>query len=241
LFNTHSDDPMAPVSPPSSPSVVHYRFAFEIAGSKNQSTIYPGDPGFRIRGRWSNKNAAGLIFNPETGMSRMPDMPGLVFTVVTDLRIIRRSDPLADPRNERVLKMASRIWQHATNTQTPFTPEKTRTWRNLSDDELKTFCWWALSIKDMKMAVMVGDTDMPNFEEIKAMPGMVIASNYEGNNSQRRRIANTDLVYRDPNEDVEDSFYKTESLDIPDPVVSGDSELMGYESEDQDEYETDKI
>lgn len=152
------------------------KFAIEIDNHRNQSVQWYPD-GRQLRGRWEN---ARIPRGNQIGydMRDMPDIPGIVIEVDTVKRTIRRYDPLRLERHKDLLAkiqdVHKRYWNENVGPEVTFKAEKA------SDDELKTWIYWARRVLDCENCVVrVGS--VPTMDDIwYKIPGLVLKSREEG-------------------------------------------------------------
>lgn len=136
----------------------------------------------RYRGRYSNALLAsrrdmitgkriGMRVLSE-GMSQMPDIPGIHIQVDLSKNYAKEYDPLSEM--EELHKEADRAFAQATNK----TSHKTRAWpeveyKNLDDHTFKTLVRELCQMVSDNSARVVAGT-LPEFEEVREMPGRFI-------------------------------------------------------------------
>ncbi len=203
--------------------VVHYAFAFELTGSRNEQMMCPMDSHV-CRGRWEAKNLVGQT--PDERFSELPTLPGLVFVINTKKREIRRFDPLILPDNARLLKFAQKTL-HGILGEVP-TPERGRLWKECDTDFLKTFVYWWWKLAGCKRAKIVKGIFPKSLEDIRAMPGHVNGEPYNQSSVIIRAIPNEQLKWRPPTDDDYANREPGGIEELPDPFVDVPTDPSAY-------------
>lgn len=214
-------------TPPSRPAraAPPVAFAIEVFGSKNESIFWPPSSE-ALRGRFSWQNVSSGR-PEEDAITAMPDLPGVVLTVNSAKRLIKKSDPLNDPANARLLARAQKVGKSSRAVGKKMVPDKTVSREDVSDDELKTAAYWARRLLDVNLVRVIGGV-VPDIDAIKAMPGMVNLQTSDTRAGVVHATPNDRLVYRKPLPPDDDADPDREDA-LPEPVVSADDD--GLEDE----------
>jgi len=140
-----------------------------VSPAGNCKVLWP-PTNVELRGKWEKARLRG---NPlDDPFSGSPDFPGLMVRVNGRTATIR--DPLNEKRLAKTLKALQDVWKPVGN----FGPDKDRKYDNLTDSELKNWCYWARRLVDSKFATLISGR-LPAMTEIvgddrdkKKFPGM---------------------------------------------------------------------
>ena len=219
--------PADTLTPPAAAGAVkqlHYAFAFELTGARNENMLCPLDHHV-CRGRWDRKYLIGQT--PDEQFQEMPIIPGLVFIINTKKKEVRRFDPLVLPQNAQLLKLAQKTG--AAIFGTIFTPERQRTWKDCDDGFLKSAVWWWWKLMGMKRANIVKGTHYPkSVDDIKAMPGFVRGEVFNQSGHVDRDVPNEKLIWRAPSEDDYANRQDLTAAELPDPLIDIPNDPAAY-------------
>lgn len=201
--------------------VRHFAFVVEVCGKNNENLNWPPDS-VVLRGRWSKSNL--IAASTETSLATLPDIPGMCINVNTQKRIVRRFDPLRDPKNEQQLNRIKRAvggtFKKETGTEKPVVREK------VGNDELKTVCYWVRRLLDSGMlrehGVQDGESRVPTIEQIKAMPGLVQLQTFDTRADVAHGTPNEKLRYKAPT--PEEDRDREDDEPLPEPEINAEFE-----------------
>lgn len=148
------------------------KFVVEVDSPRNAKLQWTPD-GRTLRGRWDPKRVNGSA--SESSFQRMPILPGLYIVMDGPRRVLRFADPLNDPKNADRLKLAQETVQNTFGER--HGPEVDVEVKNLTDDEIKTACYWVRRyLDDQKVTVREGA--VPTIAEVDAMPGDITIQDF---------------------------------------------------------------
>lgn len=151
----------------------HFRFCFELRLPNCGNALWPPTQEL-LRGRWSLLEAKGG--GPvNAAFAKMPDLPGLCIEVDTRGRRARIFDPLSQDTEsaKRRLEEASLMVKHLNGSNQGSAP--TREYEQLSDNEIKLWCYWSRRYELAGNLKMVKGS-IPTELEMNEMPGLIPAN-----------------------------------------------------------------
>jgi hypothetical protein len=178
--------PISPIPVPSPAELfkrfASIRFAVEFANKQNGNCVDPITKK-TLRGRWSNANLRGRT--ADNAMASMPDIPGIMVVFDGSKRIAEYRDPLAEEGAADLLKTVQTICKEC-RLLVP-TPDKKRSFPELTLDRMKQYCYWARRWIDSEM-VVVSAGNVPTMAEIGELPGRVELELFNVNAARQRFI-----------------------------------------------------
>lgn len=169
-----ADHDPKPTQPESHSNLVNQiSFTVEVADQWNRNAKWPLDERV-LRGRWSRDNVVHDV--DDERFRGMPDLPGLLIHVEGRGRRAAITDPMANPANREVSDKVSKIIANA--QMGSMGPEPDYTVENLSNDDLKSWCYWVRRMLDNKQLRIHRGT-VPSMDEISRMPGKVFKENFD--------------------------------------------------------------
>ena len=175
------------------PSVM---FVAEFGDAKNRNFLWNIDQR-ELRGRWKKSNLPRNSSFDER-FAGMPDIPGMVLSLKSDQRRARFYDPLGRPENKNILELAKKVCLETFGTKRG--PAADIAFDHMTDDDIKSFCYWARRFLDMEQLTVVNGT-VPKMDEIRTFPGKVLFSGFDSD-SETMRLRDVPTKYTVPTPDL---------------------------------------
>lgn len=137
----------------------------EVGDNHNRHIAF-GPPRLTLRGWWKRENLLG--YTMDQTMAKMPNIPGQCIVINCRQRVLRITDPLADPDNRELLQDIRRIYKEAFKVDGG--PEKEYREEDVSDTRLKSWLWEVRKMLDNKQGRVLSG-EVPSAEKIAALPG----------------------------------------------------------------------
>ena len=164
----------------------NYKFTIEVGDDKGRNPLF-GPAHQQLRGRWSRELMIGTISGKQA-LSKMPDVPGLYIEVNTEKKAARIYDPLAEPKNKKLLDTVTPLFKEIVG-------EDGRPWEpiirtSMTETELKTwtyYCW--RMVNDNNPCARLIDGELPEtIEDVLELPGQTRIEHFNTVNRQRRTL-----------------------------------------------------
>lgn len=183
-------------------------FLAEFGNHLNQNFTWPHEQ-IHIRGRWAKNNyLPNQTVDPL--FSGMPDIPGLILEYDSSKRCARIFDPLSSEKSKELLGRINEV--HKAKFGVMIKPEQDRVFDQMSNDELKTFAYFARRLFDNGSFSTVIRGPIPEMQLIRGLPGQCSFHNFD-QGAEVVRMQDIPARYAPP---------RAEVLARPDPGISYD-------------------
>lgn len=149
------------------------KYIIEISGPKNEQQYFtPANT--LVRGRWHVANVSTREQSVAMrALNRVTEIPGQRIELDVNQRTGKITDPLRDdPDGKEKFKVLNEIFdEHQEAHGGPKDLPAEKVYKNLSVDEIKTWLHHMRQILDNKMAMSIGNRNLPKIETIASMPG----------------------------------------------------------------------
>lgn len=171
------------------PSDGRIDFTIEVSSDLCQNVAFPPTKDV-LRGRWSKaKVLIGVSSRAE--LQKIPDIPGIHISLDSIRKVGRIYDILDMPENKSLLEAIRKPYAAVTGQEGG--PEKEKIYKDMKDNDVKTWAHWMRRLVERGSAVVVSGI-LPSESQIAKLPGKTQLEMY--------RTTSGPKIYKEDTEEV---------------------------------------